>query len=346
MSTGLRMRSWGSRPPPRLPDGGEPRFDLPPLGVLSRSCRRFPDLLYFATALAAKSTGQGCGSLCRRGATVILRRVSKHVKAQNWMAIVIDFVIVVLGVFIGLQAQDWSQQRADRDREIQIVTDLLADIETDRSDFADAMALDERKAVAANLSLKGAGLPGIDFEWDAPSTNSVGYAFELPETSEFFSGRSDRLWTDVVMSFFPTASTTTYDALVGAGENRIIRDRGVFREIQLYRYRTDGVTMQNEKLLAIRESTLNVGASYGLAPMASVPAEDYFRLVASEPQLAAAIRIEATFALFHRGEIQSADEHAAELQDRLRTYLNTLRKKRIGRTIGVFGTADIYASDN
>ena len=263
------------------------------------------------------------------------------------MAIVIDFVIVVLGVFIGLQVQDWSQLRADRDREIQIVTDLLADIETDRSDFADAMTLDERKAVAAHLSLKGAGLPGIDFDWDAlSSTNSVDYAFELPETSEFFSDRSDRLWTDVVISFFPTASTTTYDALVGAGENRIIRDRGVFREIQLYRYRTDGVTMQNEKLLAIRESTLNVGASYGLAPMASVPAEDYFRLVASEPQLAAAIRIEATFALFHRGEIQSADGHAAELQDRLKTYLNTLRKKRMGRTSGVFGTADIYVSDN
>jgi len=254
---------------------------------------------------------------------MIFRRVSEHVKAQNWMAIVIDFVIVVLGVFIGLQVQDWSQRRADQERAVQIVTDLLADIETDRSDFANAMAVDEKKAVAANLSLEGAGLSGIEFAWETPSAGSVDYSFELPETSERLSGRSDRLWNDVVLSSFPTVSTTTSDALVGAGEDRIIRDRGVFREIQLYRYRADGVIQQNEKLLAIRESTLSVGASYGLAPMASVPAEVYFRLVASEPQLAAAIRIEATFALFHRGEILSADEHAAKLQDRLRTYVDT-----------------------
>ena len=55
-----------------------------------------------------------------------------------------------------------------------------------------------------------------------------------------------------------------------------------------------------------------------------MPAEDYFRLVASEPQLAAAIRIEATFAMFHHGDIKGADAHAAELQDQLGAYLETL----------------------
>ena len=162
---------------------------------------------------------------------MILRRLTEHVRARNWTAIVIDFVIVVLGVFIGLQVQEWSQQRADRGREIQIVTDLLADIGTDRSDFADALAMDERKAVAANLSLEGAGLPGIEFRFAAPSAGKVDYSFDLPETSEFFSGQSDRLWNDVVTSFFPTVSTTTYDALIGAGDDRIIRDRGDIRPV-------------------------------------------------------------------------------------------------------------------
>ena len=34
---------------------------------------------------------------------MILRRVIKHVRNQEWTAIAIDFVIVVLGVFLGLQ---------------------------------------------------------------------------------------------------------------------------------------------------------------------------------------------------------------------------------------------------
>lgn len=32
---------------------------------------------------------------------MLLRRVIEHVKAQNWTAVALDFVIVVVGVFIG-----------------------------------------------------------------------------------------------------------------------------------------------------------------------------------------------------------------------------------------------------
>lgn len=42
---------------------------------------------------------------------MILRRVIAHVKAQNWFAVAIDFVIVVLGVFIGIQVANWNAAR-------------------------------------------------------------------------------------------------------------------------------------------------------------------------------------------------------------------------------------------
>ena len=34
---------------------------------------------------------------------MLLRRVIEHVRDQNWTAIAIDFVIVVAGVFVGIQ---------------------------------------------------------------------------------------------------------------------------------------------------------------------------------------------------------------------------------------------------
>lgn len=34
---------------------------------------------------------------------MILRRITEHIKAHNWFAVLIDFLIVVLGVFVGLQ---------------------------------------------------------------------------------------------------------------------------------------------------------------------------------------------------------------------------------------------------
>ena len=42
---------------------------------------------------------------------MLLRSVIDHVKAQNWFAVGLDFVIVVVGVFIGLQVGNWNQTR-------------------------------------------------------------------------------------------------------------------------------------------------------------------------------------------------------------------------------------------
>ncbi len=44
---------------------------------------------------------------------MILRRIVEHVRTQNWTAIGIDFVIVVLGVFMGIQLGNWNEARAD-----------------------------------------------------------------------------------------------------------------------------------------------------------------------------------------------------------------------------------------
>jgi hypothetical protein len=45
---------------------------------------------------------------------MILRSVIKHVRDQNWLAIGIDFLIVVIGVFIGIQVANWNSVRLDR----------------------------------------------------------------------------------------------------------------------------------------------------------------------------------------------------------------------------------------
>ncbi len=46
---------------------------------------------------------------------MLYRRVSQHIKDQNWVAIAIDFLIVVSGVLLGLQAQQWIENRDGRE---------------------------------------------------------------------------------------------------------------------------------------------------------------------------------------------------------------------------------------
>ena len=40
----------------------------------------------------------------------------QHVKDQDWTVVVIDFVIVVVGVFIGIQVANWNDARLDATR--------------------------------------------------------------------------------------------------------------------------------------------------------------------------------------------------------------------------------------
>lgn len=42
---------------------------------------------------------------------MLLRRAIEHVKAQNWTAVALDFCIVVVGVFIGIQVANWNEAR-------------------------------------------------------------------------------------------------------------------------------------------------------------------------------------------------------------------------------------------
>ena len=42
---------------------------------------------------------------------MILRRITEHVKSQNWFAVWLDFIIVVVGVFFGIQIGNWNASR-------------------------------------------------------------------------------------------------------------------------------------------------------------------------------------------------------------------------------------------
>ena len=45
---------------------------------------------------------------------MILRRLSQSLKEQNWMAICIEFVLLVVGVFLGIQVANWNTDRQNR----------------------------------------------------------------------------------------------------------------------------------------------------------------------------------------------------------------------------------------
>ncbi|WP_412061304.1 hypothetical protein [Rubrivirga sp. IMCC45206] len=67
---------------------------------------------------------------------MILRRLTQHVRDQNWTAVAIDFVIVVVGVAMGFQVTAWGSERAERAREQVLLRGLRADMVENRATYA------------------------------------------------------------------------------------------------------------------------------------------------------------------------------------------------------------------
>jgi hypothetical protein len=85
---------------------------------------------------------------------MILRRFSQALKDQNWAAITIEFVLLVLGVFLGIQVANWNEARIGRDRERVFLGQLRDEIgENARSvqhqlDFQKEVVASGRRALA------------------------------------------------------------------------------------------------------------------------------------------------------------------------------------------------------
>lgn len=47
---------------------------------------------------------------------MILRNITEHLRRQDWVAVAIEFVIVVLGVFVATQVSNWNEEREARAR--------------------------------------------------------------------------------------------------------------------------------------------------------------------------------------------------------------------------------------
>ena len=59
----------------------------------------------------------------------MLRRVIEDVKTQNWFAVALEFLIVVLSIFFALQANNWNEARKDRIDERRFMSRLHGDLE-------------------------------------------------------------------------------------------------------------------------------------------------------------------------------------------------------------------------
>ena len=132
-----------------------------------------------------------------------LRRVIEHFRKQEWTAIAIDFVLVVVGVFVGIQVSNWNAARIDKARAHAYLERIRADLDADLAGYGDRLAFWGKVSEygAKGLSYAATGEAGDQSQWDL----LLAY-FQASQVAEFFT------------------TQTTYDELKSGGELGLISD--------------------------------------------------------------------------------------------------------------------------
>jgi hypothetical protein len=70
---------------------------------------------------------------------MIARRITQAIAKQNWSAALVELLIVVIGIFLGLQVSSWYDGRVEADLETAILDRLKVDFEDIRGEIDEAI---------------------------------------------------------------------------------------------------------------------------------------------------------------------------------------------------------------
>jgi len=144
---------------------------------------------------------------------MILRRLATALRQQDWVTVAVEIIIVVLGVFIGIQVANWNDARIDQGRALAYLERISLDLD------ADLAALADRQVFWSEVS--GYGETGLTYAQsgsiDAASHWTVLLAyFQASQVAEFITTQA------------------TYDELRSAGDLELISNLDVRNELASY----------------------------------------------------------------------------------------------------------------
>ena len=143
---------------------------------------------------------------------MLLRRFLIHFESQNWAAIFVDFLIVVVGIFVGLQANQWNQERKERVLESQYVLSIKRDVQADIAGLDRTIELARERAQSGRLLITSMNENHID-----------------GDPTEFVWAVYNSLFLN-----YPSYTRTTVDELSSTGNLRIIRDESLKSSLAEY----------------------------------------------------------------------------------------------------------------
>ncbi|KXI26920.1 hypothetical protein [Paraglaciecola hydrolytica] len=263
---------------------------------------------------------------------MILHRITQHVKDQNWFAVALDFVIVVVGILIAFQITNWGDTKAERKRETQILQQIATDLLSDLDDYSSSIEGTLTKIATATYLVEQARKTAPLHLTDGVEIGNMTYQdyidshIQLRKKSfvERVEELSNEFWSFSILVANAQPSTTAFDSIVSAGELGILRDKTLVQNLQEYRHITAALQKaQDVTLRPARNNAIEIGQQYGLSVFGGVEKETLLKLVSTSPELAATIQNQLGWAKGHFVMISAAQKNAKALLEKINETLGS-----------------------
>ncbi len=244
---------------------------------------------------------------------MILHRLAAGLKRQDWAAITIEFLLVVAGVFVGLQVANWNEDRKERALEKAYVARIAEDV---RSDIAELNEVTNVSALRMGLlnellpRASGRELPaGFDSARGRILTERVpSYAEAAPNAPAF------TLFILTPLS----GSRSGYETMINAGAMAGMSDVNSLRRIQAYYAAVDRLLHYEVGLEQNRDKLVEAQLGVGSSPVESLTPDQLAAELASSPRLLAAAE---NYWLYTNRHLKLTRELQAQARD-LAAYLD------------------------
>ena len=216
---------------------------------------------------------------------MIFRRLAQSLKEQNWTTIFIEFVLLVLGVFLGLQAANWNDARNDRALESTYLASLAEDIRGDVEEIDEIGRVSTQRMAALGYLIRAASGKELPVAFE-----SARGRIEIETVPAYDENDPKTIGISLFILTTLDGNRLTYDTLVDNAGINVIRDPALIRAIRSYYAAVDKALIFESEMKVSRVGPVDAQQQSGLSPADATPASELVQTFAGDPALLAAAK--------------------------------------------------------
>ena len=216
---------------------------------------------------------------------MIMRRFAQALKDQNWTSILIEFVLLVVGVFLGIEVANWNSARIERALAATYLSSLAEDVRSDIVEIDEINRVSTQRMSALDYLLRNATGKSLPTGF-----NSARGRIEITAVPAYAEDDPNTIGIALFILTTLDGNRFAYETIINNDGIGVIQDDALVRAIQAYYASVDKALIFEDALEVSRVKLVDAQQRAGLSPVDAMPAIELTKFFADDKRLLAAAK--------------------------------------------------------